>query len=63
MTGAEKGFLLLTSHLGDPNRPVLTTAQFRTLADRVHHSEGAQEDRELSVSDLVSLGYGRDMAG
>lgn len=63
MTGAEKGFLLLTSHLGDPNRPVLTTAQFRTLADRVNHSEGAQEDRELTVADLVSLGYGRDMAG
>ena len=63
MTGAEKGFLLLTSHLGAPNRPVLTTAQFRTLADRVNHSEGAQEDRELTVADLVSLGYGRDMAG
>lgn len=62
MTGAEKGFLLLTSHLGDPNRPVLTTAQFRTLSDRVRHGDRPAEDRELTVSDLVSLGYGRDMA-
>ena len=62
MTGPEKGFLLLTSHLGDLNRPVLTTAQFRTLSDRVRHADRPGEDRELTVSDLVSLGYGRDMA-
>ena len=63
MTGAEKGFLLLTSHLGDPTRPVLTTAQFRMLADRVSHAAVPPDDRELRISDLVSLGYGRDMAG
>ncbi len=63
MTGAEKGFLLLTSHLGNPTRPVLTTAQFRTLTDRVRHASVPLEERELTVSDLVSLGYGRDMAG
>ncbi len=62
MTGAEKGFLLLTSHLGNPQRPVLTTAQFRTLADRVSHGAKPAEDRELTVPDLLSLGYGRDMA-
>lgn len=63
MTGAVKGFLLLTSHLGNPTRPVLTTAQFRTLADRVRHASVPLEERELTVSDLLSLGYGRDMAG
>jgi len=63
LTGAEKGFLLLTSHLGNSQRPVLTTAQFRTLADRVHHSEKPEADRELTVSDLTGLGYGKDMAG
>ncbi len=62
MTGTEKGFLLLTSHLGDPGRPVLTTAQFRILADRVRQAVNPGEDRELTVSDLLSLGYGRDMA-
>lgn len=63
MTGAEKGFLLLTSHLGNPDRQVLTTAQFRILADRVSHRDCPKEDRDLTVSDLVALGYGRDMAG
>jgi len=62
LTGAEKGFALLTSHLGNPSRPVLTTYQFRTLADRVRHAAVPGEDRELTVSDLVALGYGRDMA-
>ena len=62
MTGAEKGFLLLTSHLGDPERPVLTTAQLRKLTDRVRYAEIPAEDRELSAADLASLGYGRDMA-
>ena len=62
MTGAEQGFLLLTSHLGDPSRQVLTTAQFRTLADRVNHGNRPMEERELTASDLIALGYGRDMA-
>lgn len=62
MTGAEKGFLLLTSHLGNPQRPVLTTAQFRILADRVSHGSRSGDDRELTVSDLIALGYGREMA-
>ena len=62
MTGAERGFLLLTSHLGNPERPVLTTAQLRILADRVSHAEVPKEKRDLKVSDLISLGYGREMA-
>ena len=62
MTGPERGFLLLTSHLGNPERPVLTTAQFRTLSDRVKHGLLPSEDREITISDLLSLGYGKDMA-
>lgn len=62
MTGREKGFLLLTSHLGNPQRPVLTTAQFRTLADRVRHGEVPMEDRDLTLSDLAALGYGKDFS-
>ena len=63
MTGAEKGFLLLTSHLGNPGRAVLTTAQFRTLADRMRYAKRPRENRELALTDLMELGYGRDMAG
>lgn len=63
MTGAERGFLLLTSHLGDPDRPVLTVAQFRTLADRMIHADCVPEERDLQIADLLSLGYGREKAG
>ena len=35
MTGAERGFLLLTSHLGTPLRRPLTVAQFRVLTERM----------------------------
>lgn len=62
MTGLERGFLLLTSHLGDPDRKVLTAAQMRILADRVRNAQNPGEDRELSEKDLVSLGYSREMA-
>lgn len=62
MTGAEQGFLLLTSHLGDPARPVLTLFQFRTLADRMLRRQPASEERDLQLQDLLSLGYGREMA-
>lgn len=62
MTGAEQGFLLLTSHLGDPARPVLTLSQFRTLADRMLRRQPASEERDLQLQDLLSLGYGREMA-
>ena len=62
MTGPERGFLLLTSHLGNSQRPVLTTAQFRTLASRMQNMEKPLEDRDVTVSDLLSLGYSRDMA-
>lgn len=63
MTGPEKGFALLTSHLGNPQRSVLTTHQFRILADRVRQAEVPMEDRELTVSDLTALGYGKAYAG
>ena len=62
MKAAERGFLLLTSHLGDPDRKVLTTAQMRILADRAKKAESTGEDRELSEKDLICLGYDREMA-
>lgn len=62
MNSRERGFLLLTSHLGDPERPVLSTAQLRTLAIRVRDMEMPTGNRRLLEGDLVALGYGRDMA-
>ena len=63
MITLEKGFLLLTSHLGDPARIPLTAAQLRTLAQRVQTMNRTAEDRDLQLQDLIALGYGRDMAG
>lgn len=63
MTGREEGFLLLTSQLGNPDRKVLTTPQLRVLAQRVRQMQVEDPDRELVEADLVSLGYGPEMAG
>lgn len=62
MTCAERGFLLLTSRLGNPERQVLTPAQLRKLTDAVANAEHLQEDRELREEDILALGYRRDMA-
>ncbi len=62
MRTTERGFLLLTGHLGNPERRVLTTAQLRTLADRMKDAKKPEENRELSEKDLVKLGYDREMA-
>lgn len=62
MTSVEAGFLLLTSHLGDPGRRPLTAAQLRTLSERMGNMPHPEEDRELRQEDLTALGYGADMA-
>ena len=62
MNGREKGFLLLTSTLGDPNRHPLTTAQVRTLARRVSAAPRIPEDRHLESRDLTAMGYSLEMA-
>ena len=62
MTPGERGFLLLTSHLGDPQRRPLTSVQLRTLAQRVRNAEMQTDPRELVPGDLLQLGYGEDEA-
>ncbi len=62
MTGAQRGFLLLSSCLGDPNRRPLSAAQMRTLADRSWKLEDSALQGDLTVSHLLSLGYGQQMA-
>lgn len=62
MTGREQGFLLLTSELGVPGRKTLTVPQLRTLASRVSQADWKERNRELTLSDLTSLGYGPELA-
>lgn len=62
MNAREQGFLLLTSHLGNPVRKPLTMAQFRNLAQAVLGQETPKWDRELMAEDLLSMGYDPAMA-
>lgn len=62
MTGTQRGFLLLSSHLGDPRRQVLSPAQLRTLAFRAGQMEVPDNLRELTEKDLRDLGYNEIMA-
>ena len=62
MTGAEKGFLLLGSYLGNPERHPLTTPQLRTLTDRVRQMERTEPERDMRKDDLTRIGYSGDFA-
>lgn len=53
------GFALLGSHLGDPERKILTPAQIRQLTDRMALLSKGSPDRPLELGDLTALGYGR----
>lgn len=63
MRGTEQGYLLLTSHLGDMERPVLTVAQLRKLTTAVLAADCPNEERALQPEDLTALGYSRSFAG
>ena len=62
MRGAERGFLLLACHLGDPERKILSVSQLRTLAMRVRGRDAVEREGELTSSNLKSLGYSTAMA-
>ena len=62
MNPRERGFALLSSHLGDPGRRPLTAPQLRVLARRTVEMEREEADRDLTAGDLSALGYGREMA-
>lgn len=57
MNPREKGFLLLTSYLGNPERKPLTVAQLRDLGRKMASAERPKTDRELTPEDLKSIGY------
>lgn len=62
MNSRQQGFLLLSSHLGNPDRKPLTTVQLRTLSQRIRQIPPPEEDRPLELGDLRKLGYGEEMA-
>lgn len=62
MTGAEYGFLLLTSQLGNQDRRPLTVAQFRELFLRSELLERIEGNRNVTAADLIAMGYGPQMA-
>lgn len=62
MTSREKGFLLLTSHLGDPSRKPLTVPQLRKLAGRAKELNMEDPNRDMVPGDLIKLGYAPEMA-
>lgn len=62
MNARERGFLLLTSQLGNPERRPLSPAQLRSLAQAVSHGPRFLDDRDLEPKDLQALGYSPEMA-
>ena len=62
MTGAERGFLLLTSHLGIRDRKTMTVAMFRQLAAMVRSSGKETAERDLELNDLLRIGVPQDTA-
>lgn len=62
MTPRERGFLLLSSNLGNPERKPLTYAQLRTLSQRAAVKQKPEADRDLEMTDLLALGYDREMS-
>jgi len=59
LTPRETGFLLLTSHLGDLERKVLTVPQLRVLAQCVQLSELTDKSGEVGIEDLMRMGLNR----
>ena len=62
MNAREGGFLLLTSHLGNPERKPLSGPQLRVLTRRMQNSSRPAVDHDLNPDDLLELGYGEEMA-
>lgn len=62
MNARERGFLLLTSQLGNPERKPLSPAQLRSLTQAVSQGPRFLDDRDLEPKDLQVLGYSPEMA-
>lgn len=57
MRPTERGFLLLTSPLGDPLRKTMTPAAMRRLKQRLKENPVSDPHRQMVPEDLTRLGY------
>ena len=62
MIPRERGFLLLTSHLGDPERRVLSYPQLRDLAAKAAAFPHADGEGELSEAHLRQMGCCQELS-
>ena len=62
MIPRERGFLLLTSHLGNPERKVLTYPQIRDLAAKAAAFPHADGEGELTEDHLRQLGCCQELS-
>ena len=62
LTGGEAAFLLLTCKLGNPERKPLTVAQLRELFSRFQQLKREEAPRDITATDLMTIGYGAQAA-
>lgn len=62
MTPQEKGFILLCSHLGYPDRPVLTPGMMKTVYSGVTQARQKYADRPMRTEDLLKMGLRPELA-
>lgn len=62
MTPKEAGFILLTSHLGDPTRPVLTPHMMLSVHRAVSQARKDHPEANLSTGELLRMGVDPDLA-
>lgn len=56
MNETDYGYLLLSSHLGNPERKPLSTAQLRLVAQTAAYLPKEESDRDLTLSHLINAG-------
>ncbi len=62
MNAVERGFLLLCSHLGDPNRRPIGPARLRLLSDRFSLLPEDGREGPLAPEHLTAVGFDRETA-
>ena len=62
LTPRDEGFIMLSSHLGDPKRPVLTPKMMVTIQQKVAQSRLEDPDEVLTVNHLERIGVKSDLA-
>lgn len=62
MTPAEEGYILLCSHLGRPQRPVLTPTMLKHVQQQVKAVRQRYPERVLSTQELLKIGLKPELA-